>query len=406
MATNASRVGGLITLKSITNYSLRGLPIEGFCVAAGIPSSEKATEMITALKESGIKHVAFKPGSVEGIRQVVNIASANPSFPIIMQWTGGRAGGHHSCEDVHQPIIQTYASIRQHSNISLVAGSGFGAAEDFWPYLTGDWSLEFGLQPMPFDGALFASRVMVAKEAHTSASVKQLIVDAPGVDDKDWENTYDKETGGILTVRSELGEPIHKIATRGVKLWREFDDTVFNLPREKRGPWLDSKRDYVIDRLNKDFQKPWFGEKADGTVVSDIGDMTYEEVTKRMVKLLYVGHQSRWIDLSLRNLVGDWLRRVEERFSAVDGTEKISILQSYSELDQPADFINKFFDEYTGAKEQLLAAEDKAYFLNITQRPGQKPVPFIPVLDNSFEVWFKKDSLWQAEDIDAVVDQG
>ncbi|TIC66451.1 hypothetical protein E3Q02_01872 [Wallemia mellicola] len=382
-----------------------GLPIEGFCVAAGIPSSEKATEMITALKESGIKHVAFKPGSVEGIRQVVNIASANPSFPIIMQWTGGRAGGHHSCEDVHQPIIQTYASIRQHSNISLVAGSGFGAAEDFWPYLTGDWSLEFGLQPMPFDGALFASRVMVAKEAHTSASVKQLIVDAPGVDDKDWENTYDKETGGILTVRSELGEPIHKIATRGVKLWREFDDTVFNLPREKRGPWLDSKRDYVIDRLNKDFQKPWFGEKADGTVVSDIGDMTYEEVTKRMVKLLYVGHQSRWIDLSLRNLVGDWLRRVEERFSAVDGTEKISILQSYSELDQPADFINRFFDEYTGAKEQLLAAEDKAYFLNITQRPGQKPVPFIPVLDNSFEVWFKKDSLWQAEDIDAVVDQ-
>ncbi|TIB03399.1 hypothetical protein E3P94_00662 [Wallemia ichthyophaga] len=382
-----------------------GLPIEGFCVAAGIPSSEKATEMITSLKESGIKHVSFKPGSVEGIRQVVNIAAANPSFPIIMQWTGGRAGGHHSCEDVHQPIIQTYASIRQHSNISLVAGSGFGAADDFWPYLTGDWSLEFGLQPMPFDGSLFASRVMVAKEAHTSESVKQLIVDAPGVDDKDWEQTYDKVTGGILTVRSELGEPIHKIATRGVKLWREFDDTVFNLPREKRGPWLEGKRDYVIGRLNKDFQKPWFGEKADGVVVSDIGDMTYEEVTRRMVKLLYVAHQSRWIDVSLRNLVGDWLRRVEERFSAVDGTDKISILQNYSSLNSPGDFINNFFTEYTGATEQLLAAEDKAYFLNITQRPGQKPVPFIPVLDNSFEVWFKKDSLWQAEDMDAVVDQ-
>ena len=134
--------------------------------------------------------------------------------------------------------------------------------------------------------------------------------------------------------------------------------------------------------------------------------MTYEEVTRRMVRLLYVAHQSRWIDVSLRNLVGDWLRRVEERFSPVDGVEKTSILQSYSSLDSPSEFINKFFEEYTGAKDQLLAAEDKSYFLNIAQRPGQKPVPFIPVLDNSFEVWFKKDSLWQAEDIDAVVDQG
>lgn len=39
---------------------------------------------------------------------------------------------------------------------------------------------------MPFDGFLFASWVMVAKEAHTSESVKQLIVDAQGVDDDKW----------------------------------------------------------------------------------------------------------------------------------------------------------------------------------------------------------------------------
>ena len=40
-----------------------GLPIEGLCVAAGIPSSEKAKEIIDGLRESGIKHVSFKPGS-------------------------------------------------------------------------------------------------------------------------------------------------------------------------------------------------------------------------------------------------------------------------------------------------------------------------------------------------------
>jgi fatty acid synthase subunit alpha, fungi type len=95
-----------------------GLPIEGFCVAAGIPSTEKAAEIIDALRSAGIKHVAFKPGSVDGIRQVVAIAAANPDFPIILQWTGGCAGGHHSYEDFHQPILQTYGTIRQQPKIS------------------------------------------------------------------------------------------------------------------------------------------------------------------------------------------------------------------------------------------------------------------------------------------------
>ncbi|KAA1467738.1 fatty acid synthase [Dentipellis sp. KUC8613] len=383
-----------------------GLPVEGFCVAAGIPTTEKAAEIIEGLTNAGIRHVSFKPGSVDGIRQVVNIASANPHFPIILQWTGGRAGGHHSCEDFHQPILSTYSSIRQHSNICLVGGSGFGGAEDVWPYLTGDWSKEFGVQPMPFDGFLFASRVMVAKEAHTSSSVKDLIVAAAGVDDAKWEGTYAKETGGILTVRSELGEPIHKIATRAVKLWKEFDDTVFKLPREKREAWLKERRADVIKKLNRDFSKPWFGWKKDGSVVEDIGDMTYEETVLRLVRLMYVAHEERWVDLSLRNMTGDWLRRVEERFAGVNGgAPKASILQSFTSLDKPAAFIEEFFKAYPLATEQLLASEDKAYFMNIAQRPGQKPVPFIPVLDASFEVWFKKDSLWAAEDIEAVFDQ-
>lgn len=383
-----------------------GLPIEGFCIAAGIPSSDKATEIITNIKNAGLKHIAFKPGSTEGIRQVVNIARANPDFPIILQWTGGRAGGHHSAEDFHQPIISTYSSIRKCPNISLIAGSGFGGAEDVWPYICGDWSTKFGLQPMPFDGVLYGSRVMVAKEADTAPQVKKLIVEAPGVDDSEWEGTYDKPTGGILTVRSELGEPIHKIATRGVKLWREFDDTVFNLPRNKRKAWLESKKDYVIERLNADFNKPWFPMKKGGVAVDDLAKMTYEEVTRRMIQLMYVESDKRWVDISLRNLTGDWLRRVEERFAGVDGIRtKESLLQSFSALDDPIPTVDAFFNHYTKGKEQLIGAEDKAYFLSIAGRPFQKPVPFIPVFDDNFEFWFKKDSLWVAEDIEAVFDK-
>ncbi|KAH8100945.1 fatty acid synthase [Cristinia sonorae] len=384
-----------------------GLPIEGFCVAAGIPSSEKGTEIIDSLRAAGIKHVSFKPGSVDGIRQVISIAAAHPDFPVILQWTGGRAGGHHSCEDFHQPIISTYAAIRNQPNVCLIAGSGFGGADDLWPYLTGDWSVDqFGLQPMPFDGFLLASRVMVAKEAHSSPGVKDLIVAAKGVDDAQWEGTYAKETGGILTVRSELGEPIHKVANRAVKLWKEFDNTVFNLPKEKRAAWLAERKSEVIAKLNKDFSKPWFGWKKDGRVVEDIADMTYEEVVLRMIRLMYVGHEERWIDVSLRNLTGDWLRRVEERFAGVNGGgPKPSILQSYASLDKPTNVVQDFFKKYPAATEQLLASEDKAYFLAISQRPGQKPAPFIPILDANFEVWFKKDSLWAAEDLEAVFDQ-
>ncbi|KAH7106327.1 fatty acid synthase [Auriculariales sp. MPI-PUGE-AT-0066] len=385
-----------------------GIPIEGFCVAAGIPSIEKAGEIIDGLRSAGIRHVSFKPGSVDGIRQVVNIAAAHPDFPIILQWTGGRAGGHHSCEDFHQPMLSTYASIRQHANIILVGGSGFGGSEDVLPYLTGDWSINepYNSQPMPFDGFLFASRVMVAKEAHTSRSVKELIVAAAGVSDSQWEGTYAKETGGILTVTSELGEPIHKIATRGVKLWKELDDTVFALPKEKRAAWLKEKHDYIVKRLNADFQKPWFCSRKDGTVVREVGDMTYEDVARRLVRLMFVAHEGRWIDITLRNLVGDWLRRAEERFAGIDHTDyKTSEIQSYSELDDPLPYLDKFFSLYSDATKQLVCSEDAAYFLAIAQRPGQKPVPFIPVLDADFGVWFKKDSLWQSEDIEAVFDQ-
>src|ERR1700733_4558163 len=44
-------------------------------------------------------------------------------------------------------------------------------------------------------------------------------------------------------------------------------------------------------------------------------------------------------------------------------------------------------------------------FLLLCQRRGQKPTTFVPALDDNFEFWFKKDSLWQSEDLEAVIDQ-
>ncbi|KMU77024.1 fatty acid synthase subunit beta dehydratase [Coccidioides immitis RMSCC 3703] len=376
-----------------------GVPIEGLTIGAGVPSIEVANEYIETL---GIKHIGFKPGSMEAIQQVINIAKANPTFPVILQWTGGRGGGHHSFEDFHQPILQMYSRIRRCDNIVLVAGSGFGGAEDTYPYLTGTWSRQFGYPSMPFDGCMFGSRMMTAKEAHTSKAAKEAIAAAPGVDDSEWEKTYNGPAGGVITVRSEMGEPIHKLATRGVLLWAEMDKRIFALDKAKRLPELKKNRDYIIKKLNDDFQKVWFGRDSSGNTV-DLEDMTYAEVVHRMVDLMYVKHQSRWIDDSLKRLTGDFIRRVEERFTSTEG--QASLLQSYSQLDKPYPAVNDILKAYPEASSQLISAQDVQHFLLLCQRRGQKPVPFVPALDENFEFWFKKDSLWQSEDLEAVVGQ-
>lgn len=375
-----------------------GYPIQGITIGAGVPSLEVANEYINDLK---LTHLGLKPGSIDAINQVITIAKNNPHFPIVLQWTGGRGGGHHSFEDFHQPILQMYSKIRKYSNIILVAGSGFGSDEDTYPYLTGTWSNHFNLPSMPFDGVLFGSRVMVAKEAFTSLDAKKAIASTSGIDDSNWEDSYTKPAGGILTVTSEMGEPIHKIATRGVKLWKEFDDTLFSLPKNKLLDTLKQKKDYIINRLNKDYQKVWFGKNTQG--VCDLEDMTYQEVSNRLIELMYVKKSNRWIDSTLRNFYGDYLKRVEERF-AKSGDQ--SLLQNYNQLaTNPQDFSDKFFDRYSLGKNQLINEEDCDYFLILCSRPGQKPCPFVPVLDEKFAFYFKKDSLWQSEDLEAVVDE-
>ena len=117
-------------------------------------------------------------------------------------------------------------------------------------------------------------------------------------------------------MRSEMGEPIHKLATRGVKFWAEMDQKIFSLPKEKRVPELKKNRAYIIKKLNDDFQKVWFGRNKAGETV-DLEDMTYGEVVRRLVDLLYVKHEARWIDKSYTKLTGDFIYRVEERFTTV-----------------------------------------------------------------------------------------
>lgn len=179
-----------------------------------------------------------KPRSFDSIREVVPITAANPALPTI----------YHSDEtptNLFSPYTVRFAN---ESSIPLIdTGSGFGGPEDVWPCIDGDWSQAYGVQPMALDGAPYSSCVMVTKEAPTSLSVNKLICTTRGVDDRKREGTY---TGGIPTVGWELGELTHKVTTRGIKLWKAFGNTVFNMPKEKHTACLMQNRNLVIKKLH------------------------------------------------------------------------------------------------------------------------------------------------------------
>ncbi|KAG6574452.1 putative fatty acid synthase subunit alpha [Phytophthora cinnamomi] len=384
-----------------------GVPIESITIGAGIPTQERALEMMSQLEAVGIKVVCFKPGSVDGINAVLEIAAAMPSMTVMLQWTGGRAGGHHSFEDFHQPMEETYAAIRRVSNVLLVVGSGFGNWEDSKQYLTGEWSLSRGhLHKMPADGILMGSRVMVAKEAATAPAVKKLLVDTPGIESElEWETSYTGVVGGVVTVTSELGEPIHVVANRCALLWKEFDDKYFSIPREQVELALRLNKKDIITRLNADYQKPYFGCKRNvetGEVVpAELEEMSYGDVLTRLVDLTYVeveGNPQRWVHDTYFSRVSKFITRTEERFRR----ESSGSLFDQSELkSNPRGTVSAFIAKYPATVSTLLSVPDCDFFLELC-RTGGKPVNFVPAIDAEFKTWFKKDSLWYSEDLDAV----
>ncbi|KAJ1955141.1 hypothetical protein GGI12_005629, partial [Dipsacomyces acuminosporus] len=242
---------------------------------------------------------------------------------------------------------------------------------------------------------------MVAKEAKTSDAAKETIVATPGLDDSEWEKTFDGAHGGIITIQTSYGENGHFLATRGVLLLDELNRTIFSKPREEHAELLLARKDEIIERLNKDYMRPWFGKKADGSA-ADLEDMTYAEVINRLVELLYVRHQSRWIDQSYKCLVFDFIRTMERRLCL---DSKFYILMSISQLDTPYAKVAQILGHYPESQTQLITSEDAQHFTNLCRRRGRRSVPFVFVFDSEFSVWLKKDLGRPSEDVDAVFDQ-
>ncbi|TCW26751.1 type I polyketide synthase [Dietzia cinnamea] len=383
-----------------------GIPFDGVIVTAGIPELDESVALIEELTEAGLRYVSFKPGTVAQIRQVVRIAAEVPHMPVIVQVEGGRAGGHHSWEDLDALLLSTYGELRERPNVVLCVGGGIGTPERAADYLTGSWANAHGYPAMPVDGILVGTAAMATLEATTSPQVKQLLVDTTGVDA--WVGAGQAE-GGMASGRSQLGADIHEIDNTAARTGRLLDEVAGDAEA------VAARRDEIIAAINGT-AKPYFG---------DLDSMTYEQWLRRFVELSLAsgagaggsvaggddsfdvggdfaaavadGTRSVWLDPTIRERFHRMVQRTEARLDAADSGRIRSAYPRVESMERPAEVIDALAARYPELASAVLHPADAAEFLDICRMPG-KPVPFVPVVDADVRRWWRSDSLWQAHD--------
>ena len=371
-----------------------GAAIDGVVVSAGIPELEEAVELIEELNEIGISHVVFKPGTVEQIRSVIRIATEVPTKPVIMHVEGGRAGGHHSWEDLDDLLLATYSELRSRPNITVCVGGGIGTPEQAAEYLSGRWAQSYGFPLMPVDGILVGTAAMATLEATTSPSVKQMLVDIGGTDQ--WVGAG-KAQGGMASGRSQLGADIHEIDNTASRCGRLLDEVAGD------GDAVAARRDEIIAAM-ANTAKPYFG---------DIGEMTYLQWLQRYVELAIGAGDSTadtaapgslWLADTWVDRFEQMLQRAEARLDPRDSGPIDTLFSDRDLLERPNEAIAALVARYPDAETVQLHPADVPFFVTQCKTPG-KPVNFVPVIDKDVRRWWRSDSLWQAHDARYDADQ-
>jgi fatty acid synthase len=375
-----------------------GAPIDGVVVSAGIPDLEEAVDLIDELNEIGITHVVFKPGTVDQIKSVIKIAAEVPNRDVIVHIEGGRAGGHHSWEDLDDLLVSTYGDLRKCANITLCVGGGIGTPERAAEYLSGRWAARYGFPDMPVDGILVGTAAMAALESTTSPAVKQLLVETNGTDR--WIGAG-KAQGGMASSRSQLGADIHEIDNSASRCGRLLDEVAGDADA------VAERRDEIIAAMAAT-AKPYFG---------DVADMTYLQWLQRYVELAIgdgdstadtAAPGSPWLADTWRDRFEEMLKRAEARLHPAD-SGPIETLYGVSPegealLEDPQRAITELLASYADAETVKLHPADVPFFVTLCKTLG-KPVNFVPVIDKDVRRWWRSDSLWQAHDARYSADQ-
>jgi len=358
-----------------------GHAIEGITVSAGVPDLDEAREIVEACRDAGIGLLSFKPGTAKQIKAVLEIARAFPDVTLGMQVEGGKAGGHHSWEDLRDLVRTSYHQVRELLNVVLSVGGGIRNEADAWQWLSGSWSVPLGLAPMPVDAVFLGTLTMVAREALTSPSVKALLARTPGTDA--WV-AHGAARGGMTSGKSQLDADIHYVDNTAARVGKLLDEVAGNATAA-----LARKAEIVaaLDRT----AKPYFG---------DLTEMTFAAALRRMVALMAIGRgtvydDGRWPDPSYRQRVFDLAAHFEETLATAPGP---SLLHDPADLDDPDGFVARFVAHYPEAERVTLTETDADFFVHRVCARAGKPVNFVPAIDGDVRRWYKSDALWQSHD--------
>ncbi|MCB9547774.1 MAG: DUF1729 domain-containing protein [Myxococcales bacterium] len=355
-----------------------GAPLAGVTISAGIPPVDEAVALLDALVAAGARVNAFKPGTVAQVEQVLRIAAAAPHHTLFVHLEGGKAGGHHSWEDLDALLLATWHRLRAAPNVILCVGGGIGDEARATALLTGTWAEAHGQPALPVDAILLGTVAMACAEAATATAVKQALVAAPGT--PAWVQTGES-SGGITSGKSGLNADIHYLDNAAARCGRLLDAVAGDAAA------VAAQRDAIIAALAAT-ARPYFG---------DIERMTWQAAAERLVGLLAVGRggpgeEGVWPDPSYRARVADFLRLAEARLAVAPTPSVVDDL-----ADPVATLAALVARHPTAATERVHPADARAFVHQICARPG-KPVCFVPVIDADVRRWYKADSLWQAHD--------
>lgn len=366
------------TQQVVTRARQSGAPLDGVVISAGIPELDEAIALVTELRGAGFPFVAFKPGTVDQIRQVVAIATAVAPVQIIMQVEDGRAGGHHSWESLDDLLLRTYAEIRRTPNLVLCVGGGIGTPEKAADFLSGDWSHRYDRPAMPVDGVMVGTAAMATKEARTTRAVKQLLLDTPGtpMTENDGWVPAGEARGGVTSGLSHLRADMYEIENAVARCSRIVVE-VSSHPEQ-----IPARRAEIIEALDAT-SKPYFG---------DVEQMTYAGLVQRYVDLCVP-----WIDDDWIKRFWSILQRVEARLNPAQTGEIATRFAHWDSVRDASTASAELLAQYPAARTTTVVPSDAAWFVDVC-REHAKPVPFVPVIDEELLRWWGRDSLWQSQD--------
>ena len=360
-----------------------GAPISGVTVSAGVPEADDAVDLLDRWNAAGMTTNAFKCGTVDQIRLVLAIAERAPHYRIQLHLEGGKAGGHHSWEDLDDLLLATYHEIRLRSSVLLCVGGGVATPERAADLISGAWAERHGERRMPVDAVLLGTVAMAVAEARATPDVKAALVAAGGT--VDWVPRRGVG-GGVSSTSSSLRADIHALDNAGTLAANLVDELGSDAAA------IQARHDEIVEVLSRT-AKPWFG---------DLRAMTYGDLLDRFVELCAIGRSRRyddgaWLDVSWRRRALALFRRAAARLSETEDGPVQTAIAVGADLDDPTEALRRFRADHRDADMTLLHPADIDHFLEICAGGG-KPVPFVPVIDSELRRWYLADALWQAQD--------